>query len=267
MSFTSLQSVGNIGGAQGTLLPRSFSRALPSPRRTSRVEAASASQASTDEAMGFRYDASMQRWVKDARYTGAKYNTLITPKSGTPYTIWPVMHTELVRRKVRCVEPEEAHNAVSSGKAVLLDVRLPKQFEKGHADGAVNIPLYRITAGNKLWDKIKRIVMGGMVMDATERDPDFSDKVVAALGRNAHRTRVIVVCGVGGTLETAVTVASTGKVAHNDPDRAFGRESRALKACYELLKAKFSKVEFLKGGHGSWRHGGFPMDYGHADEE
>lgn len=101
----------------------------------------------------------------------------------------------------------------------------------------------------------------------TERDPDFSDKVVAALGRNAHRTRVIVVCGVGGTLETAVTVASTGKVAHNDPDRAFGRESRALKACYELLKAKFSKVEFLKGGHGSWRHGGFPMDYGHADEE
>lgn len=77
------------------------------------------------------------------------------------------MHTELVRRKVRCVEPEEAHNAVSSGKAVLLDVRLPKQFEKGHADGAVNIPLYRITAGNKLWDKIKRIVMGGMVMDAT----------------------------------------------------------------------------------------------------
>lgn len=60
MSFTSLQSVGNIGGAQGTLLPRSFSRALPSPRRTSRVEAASASQASTDEAMGFRYDASMQ---------------------------------------------------------------------------------------------------------------------------------------------------------------------------------------------------------------
>lgn len=110
---------------------------------------------------------SPQRWVKDARYTGAKYNTLITPKSGTPYTIWPVMHTELVRRKVRCVEPQEAHNAVSSGKAVLLDVRLPKQFEKGHADGAVNVPLYRITAGNKLWDKIKRIVMGGMVMDAT----------------------------------------------------------------------------------------------------
>lgn len=62
---------------------------------------------------------------------------------------------------------------------------------------------------------------------------------------------VIIACAVGGTLDTVVRVASTGKSA-SDPDRAFGRETRSLKACYELLNAGYSNVVHLKGGLSSW---------------
>jgi hypothetical protein len=57
---------------------------------------------------------------------------------------------------------------------------------------------------------------------------------------------------VGGTLDTVVRVASTGKSA-KDPDRAFGRETRSLKACYELMTAGYTGVIHLKGGLSQWR--------------
>jgi rhodanese-related sulfurtransferase len=50
---------------------------------------------------------------------------------------------------------------VSKG-AILLDVRLAMDFEKEHAEGALNVPLFRITAGNSNWDNVKRVVMAGL---------------------------------------------------------------------------------------------------------
>ncbi len=70
---------------------------------------------------------------------------------------------------------------------------------------------------------------------------------------------VIIACAVGGTLDTIVRVASTGKSA-KDPDRAFGRETRSLKACYELMQAGWSNVVHLKGGLSSWRFNGYPTE-------
>jgi hypothetical protein len=65
-----------------------------------------------------------------------------------------------------------------------------------------------------------------------------------------HRSQVIVMCATGGTLKTVInrTSGAAGSAAnptgkgrvkvknYNDPERAFGRESRSLKACYELLQ-------------------------------
>jgi hypothetical protein len=62
---------------------------------------------------------------------------------------------------------------------------------------------------------------------------------------------------VGGTLDTVVRVASTGKQA-KDPDRSFGRETRSLKAVYELMSAGYSNVLHLKGGLSQWRCGAAP---------
>lgn len=70
-----------------------------------------------------------------------------------------------------------------------------------------------------------------------------------------HPPEVIVACSVGGTLDTIVRVAANGKSA-KDPDRSFGRETRSLKAAYELLQAGYSNVVHLQGGLSSWRYNG-----------
>ena len=37
----------------------------------------------------------------------------------------------------------------------------------------------------------------------------------------------------------------SGKVFKSDPDRAFGRESRSLKACYELYEVSLLDTDFV----------------------
>ena len=44
-----------------------------------------------------------------------------------------------------------------------------------------------------------------------------------------------------------------------DPERAFGRESRSLKAAYELLEAGFKDLAHLEGGTSTWRYEGLPL--------
>lgn len=81
-----------------------------------------------------------------------------------------------------------------------------------------------------------------------------------ALVKGNRRKKIITMCSIGGTLDTVVRVASTGKITKTDKDRSFGRESRSLKACYELMKAGYSNVLHLEGGLGEWRHNGYPME-------
>lgn len=207
---------------------------------------------------GFVFDPSMQRWVRAKNKKVDPAQLVVTPKSGMPYTVWPVMHTYLTNKKLKSCNQDQALAQMSKG-AILLDVRLSSDFEYQHADGAVNVPLFRITAGNSSWDNIKRVVMAGLNMKATERDPDFI-KNIDALVKGNKRTKFIVMCNVGGTLDTVVKVASTGKITKTDKDRSFGRESRSLKACYELLRAGYSNVTHLEGGFAEWRYQGYPLN-------
>lgn len=45
-----------------------------------------------------------------------------------------------------------------------------------------------------------------------------------------------------------------------DPDRDFGRESRCLKAAYELMQGGWnsSNLVFVEGGFSQWRFDGYP---------
>jgi hypothetical protein len=61
------------------------------------------------------------------------------------------------------------------------------------------------------------------------------------------------------TLDTEVRVEATGKVCRDDKDRAFGRETRSLKACYELMQAGFTDVVHMQGGLGEWRYQGLAL--------
>jgi hypothetical protein len=52
----------------------------------------------------------------------------------------------------------------------------------------------------------------------------------------------------------------------SDPERAFGRESRSLKAIYELYDAGWSlnNIRHVEGGFQQWKYVGLPLA---GDEE
>lgn len=92
----------------------------------------------------------------------------------------------------------------------------------------------------------------------TERNQEFEAQAEAALGSKG--APVIVYCSRGGSLETeTVRVTSIRTKRYNDPEKAFGLESRSLKACYHLLEAGFTNVMHLKGGISQWRYDGLPV--------
>ena len=147
-----------------------------------------------------------------------------------------------------------------------------KQFKKERIEGSISIPLYQEVQGKELWDNVKRAVCAvGLAMVATERNPTFLQDAERALGGKntgflpllGSGKKIIVYCGVGGTLEVGVKPWSPERTKSfkDDPERMFGRESRSLKACYELsLVGGFKGVTHLKGGLSQWRHDGYPVE-------
>lgn len=66
-----------------------------------------------------------------------------------------------------------------------------------------------------------------------ERNPNFAEDAAKVLKKNQ---KIIVYCGIGGTIEVGVKPWAPDRTkSYDDPDRSFGRESRSLKACYELM--------------------------------
>lgn len=53
----------------------------------------------------------------------------------------------------------------------------------------------------------------------------------------SKRDKIILMCAIGGTLDTNVSYRREKKI-YADPERAFGRESRSLKAAFELYEVR-----------------------------
>ncbi|GBG90759.1 hypothetical protein CBR_g51265 [Chara braunii] len=154
----------------------------------------------------------------------------------------------------------ELESAVVGGTAVLLDVRESVDFAKLHASGAKNAPLFRLIEGNSLQANMRRLGYA-LITDfaGTERNPRFVDEALAAVDGDKERT-VIVMCSRGGSLETVVERKGPKPKSFKDPMRAFGIQSRSLKACYELQQEGFKNVLHLKGGLSNWSYEGFPVE-------
>ena len=79
------------------------------------------------------------------------------------------------------------------------------------------------------------------------------------------RKKIIVYCGLGGTIEVGIKPWAPGRTKSfkDDPERMFGRESRSLKGCYELqevnlastLKVPATRVESVISCIVSEKHG------------
>lgn len=98
----------------------------------------------------------MQRWVRDDRFIGKTMAPTVQPLSGTAYTVWPVMWMYLQERGLKQVDEEAALALVKKG-ATIVDVRLESDYRKQHIEGSVSVPMFRETAGNGKWDKVKRV--------------------------------------------------------------------------------------------------------------
>ena len=97
-----------------------------------------------------------------------------------------------------------------------------------------------------------------------ERNPDFIEDAARALAPYRGK-KVIVYCGLGGTIEVGVKpwAPDRTKAFKDDPERMFGRESRSLKACHDLLVVGgLRDVAHLEGGLSVWRHDGLPTEGG-----
>ena len=224
----------------------------------------SAGKGKGDAGFSFYFDEGSQRWAKDP--TGKRGGTLedwegsmvVGGASGEAYAPWPLVHTALQAGGLESVEPERALELQSKG-ATIVDIRTADKYAKKHIAGSVNVPLFRPVQGRSPADNAKRLAMAFFQMTATERNSDFAAEALEALPKNKP---VVVACDIGGTLEVTIEKKRGGKVvkAFEDKERVFGRESRSLKACYELKKAGFSKLYHLKDGQHMWEYKGLPME-------
>lgn len=190
--------------------------------------------------------------------------TKITPKVGEAYTVWPAIHIQLSQFGLKSIPVEETLKLVQEGKAVVVDVRPEYQYSAEHVESSVNVPLFRKCQGQSMMDNVKKLSCSMMGMQATERNPDFAQDAKKALGDTnddlSKSPMLIVACTIGGTLETEVKrETSQRKTSFKDPDRAFGRESRSLKAAYELIGLGYTNIAHLEGGISMWRHKDLPM--------
>lgn len=90
----------------------------------------------------------------------------------------------------RRLSPREAHALVTEQGYTLIDVRTVPEFEAGHPDGAVNIPISHATAT-------------GMAPN-----PQFVDAVAASFPKDA---KLVVACKAGGrSMKAATALVAAG---------------------------------------------------------
>lgn len=131
---------------------------------------------------------------------------------------------------------------------MLVDVRLKEQYEAGHPEGAVSVPIYETIemAGADFRKMLKAIMYKSNGVNPVDPNPKFAEQMLAASGNGAKG--VITMCEAGGTLKPTM----------NFPE---GKPSRSLQAAY---RAKFEKlaanVAHLERGVYGWYQAEMPME-------
>ncbi|KAK3248910.1 hypothetical protein CYMTET_41644 [Cymbomonas tetramitiformis] len=165
------------------------------------------------------------------------------PKTTGDKIPWKLAHTYLTACKQESVSCMRAAR-LEAGGATLLDVSPSDLFAKGHAKGAINVPLFE-SMQNRSPNKafVNLLFKIGFGRAATERDLNFIDQVSDICSKSDS---ILVMCNRGGTLDTMIRLE--GRAPYADPDRRYGIESRSLKAVFELRRAGFSNVFHVDGG-------------------
>lgn len=175
------------------------------------------------------------------------------------YTAWIEIHRKLTERNLQSFDCKEAYELAKSNEVVLLDVRESDDFDKVHVENSKSAPLFRQIQGNDMKANMRRLGYALMTnFSGTERNPLFINQAMEAV-RGDKTKKVVVMCSIGGTLQTFVERKGPKTKKFADPERMFGRQSRSLKAAYTLQEAGFTNVYHLKDGVNQWIHLDLPI--------
>lgn len=98
---------------------------------------------------------------------------------------WREIYAALVQQGgVRTVTAQDAYRQTSGGKAVLLDVRMARKYEQGHAVNAVNVPLYNPISKWDIPSIIRRAGFAFFGIYGTELNRDFAAQAELALAKS-----------------------------------------------------------------------------------
>ena len=185
---------------------------------------------------------------------------------------WYLIHGELRDKKLQTVTPEAAAQATRSPRApspldallgpspMLLDVREEKSFRAARPAYAVSAPLYVPLMEPKNayeWYRVASFAIG-FAMRPPVRDRDWLAKVDVLTGGN-KRTPLYVLCGMGGTMETASERKQRAPRLPPPINGEYGCASRSLIAAHELLaKGGYTNVKHVEGGYALWANRELP---------
>lgn len=146
---------------------------------------------------------------------------------------WPEVQTELREKLgVKPMEPDAMVAACAAGKAVMVDVRPPNEYEEWHAPGSVNLASAK-PRKNLLKRSIGYFigVKGGLKEENEEFEEEAADRLPD------KRATIVTVCMKGGSLEPS------GLSTSIDPT-----DSPSLRVAYRLKLLGYRDVRYCVGG-------------------
>ena len=164
------------------------------------------------------------------------------------------MWNDFKRESIESTPARDVKTLVDSGAWVLVDVRLPSNYEEAHAADAVSIPAFvEMKMGQNMsgvGDFLKAAALLSNGVTPVKKNDDFM--VDAKKASENGKKGLIFYCEAGGTLKPSMNFM-------------YGKQSRSLQAMHEAMKAGL-KVGHLDGGIYSWYQEGLPM-VGEYDEK
>jgi rhodanese-related sulfurtransferase len=158
----------------------------------------------------------------------------------SPYG-WAVLQEKLQTSNVR--EVSAARLKAGADDFVVLDLRDPDDFAKGHISGARSVLLFR--PNTKKGPNLRNLLLMMTGSPLTEENPEFMEEVERIVPE--RKARIVLVCNLEeGSLD-------------GNAKNPRGCISRSLLAAFRLVDEGYTDLRYLERGMPSWEAEGYPL--------
>ncbi|QDZ25508.1 rhodanese-like domain-containing protein [Chloropicon primus] len=163
---------------------------------------------------------------------------LIDGNRPTSPKAWKIQYKALKEKRVREVLGSDIDGLRRRG-ALLIDVRPSEEYDAGHIEGSLNVPLYKLIDGWSPQQCARKATFAFFgIFNGTEYNDKFESDLQALTDA---KDEIVLICSTGGTL--------------NPDQKSQSRaQSRSLMAAYDMIGLGYEKIRFLDGGYNQWRN-------------